>query len=69
MSTTVSYKGNTIATVDNNTKTLTTAGTWLEADIVLTDTTIDGNELAYGFTISAASSRIGVGQIDYMEIE
>ena len=39
MSTTVSYKGNTIATVNNNTKTLTTAGKYLEADVVLTDVT------------------------------
>ena len=37
MSTTVSYKGNTIATVNNNTKTLETEGKYLEADIVLTD--------------------------------
>lgn len=38
MSTTVTYKGQTIATVDNDTKTLTTAGTWVEGDISLTDT-------------------------------
>ena len=37
MSTTVSYKGNTIATVDNNTKTLTTQGKYCEANIILTD--------------------------------
>lgn len=37
MSTTVSYKGNTIATLSNETKTLTTAGTWVEGDIVVTD--------------------------------
>lgn len=37
MTTTVSYKGNTIATVDNNTKTLETEGKYLEADVVLTD--------------------------------
>lgn len=37
MATTVSYKGNTIATVDNNTKTLKTEGKYLEADVVLTD--------------------------------
>lgn len=37
MSTTVSYKGNNIATVANNTKTLTTAGKYLEANIILTD--------------------------------
>lgn len=43
MSTTISYKNNTIATVNNNTKTLTTAGTWLEADIVLTDQSVVTN--------------------------
>ena len=37
MSTTVNYKGNTIATLSNETKTLTTAGTWVEGDIVVTD--------------------------------
>ena len=37
MSTTVSYKGDTIATISNTTKTLTTAGTWLEDDIKITD--------------------------------
>lgn len=37
MSTTVSYKGSTIATLDNETKTLTTSGTWLEDDITITD--------------------------------
>lgn len=43
MSTTVSYKGNTIATVDNDTATLTTAGKYLEADIILTDTSSGGS--------------------------
>lgn len=38
MSTTVNYKGNTIATLDNETKTLTTKGTWLEDDIEIKDT-------------------------------
>lgn len=37
MSTTVSYKGNTIATVNNNTKTLLTQGKYLEANVILTD--------------------------------
>ena len=37
MATTVTYKGNTIATVTNNTETLATAGRWLEQDIVITD--------------------------------
>lgn len=42
MSTTVSYKGNTIATVENNTKTLKTAGKYLEGDVILTDVTSSG---------------------------
>lgn len=37
MSTTVSYKGSTIATLNNETKTLTTSGTWLEDDIEIVD--------------------------------
>lgn len=45
MSTTVSYKGNTIATVNNNTKVLETGGTWLEDDITLVDVTSGGGSL------------------------
>lgn len=37
MSTTVTYKGNTIGTADNSTVTLATAGTWMEADVAITD--------------------------------
>ena len=37
MSTTVTYKGNTIATVNNNTKTLKTAGQYMEDDLTLVD--------------------------------
>ena len=39
MSTTVTYKGSTIATVSNDTATLETAGTWMEDDLTLTDVT------------------------------
>lgn len=42
MSTSISYKGNTIGTVDNDTKTLLTADKWLEDNIVLTDVTSGG---------------------------
>lgn len=42
MSTTVTYKGNTIATADNDTVTLETAGTWVEDNITLTDVTSGG---------------------------
>ena len=37
MSATVTYKNDTLTTVDNETKTLTTAGTWLEDDIEISD--------------------------------
>lgn len=39
MSTTVTYKGNTLTTVDNQTKTLNTSGKYLEDDITLVDVT------------------------------
>ena len=41
MSTRVSYKGNDIATVTNNTKTLLTQGKYLEANVILIDTSLD----------------------------
>ena len=37
MSTTVTYKGDTLTTVSNNTKTLKTAGKYMEGDVILTD--------------------------------
>lgn len=37
MATTVSYKGSTLTTVDNQTKVLQTAGTWMEDDLTLVD--------------------------------
>lgn len=43
MSTTVTYKGSTIATVDNETKELATGGKYLEGNITLTDTSSGGN--------------------------
>lgn len=42
MSTTVSYKGSNIATVNNNTKVLNTAGKYLEGDITLVDVSSGG---------------------------
>ena len=42
MSTTVTYKGQTLTTVENQTKTLNTAGTWVEGDFTLTDVTRGG---------------------------
>ena len=42
MSTTVTYKGSTLTTVNNQTRVLETGGTWLEDDITLTDVTQGG---------------------------
>lgn len=39
MSTTVTYKGSTLTTVNNKTKVLNTARTWLEDNITITDKT------------------------------
>lgn len=46
MSTTVTYEGSTIATVENNTKTLQTKGKYLTDDITLTDTSRSGGDPA-----------------------
>lgn len=43
MSTTISYKGSMIATAENQTKTLKTAGKYMEADVIVTDVTHGGN--------------------------
>ena len=42
MSTTVTYKGSTLTTVDNETKTLKTAGKYMEGDVIITDVTQSG---------------------------
>lgn len=42
MSTTVTYKGSTLTTVNNQTRTLKTAGKYMEGDVVLTDVTSSG---------------------------
>lgn len=46
MSTTVTYKGNTLTTVNNETKSLLTKGTWLEDDIEITDESSGGSGTA-----------------------
>ena len=56
MSTTVSYKGETITTVTNQTRTLTTQGKYLEANIILTDTT-QGGGTYQAKTVSPSTSQ------------
>ena len=43
MSTTVTYKGNTIATAENQTKTLKTSGKYMEGDVTIVDVTSGGS--------------------------
>lgn len=43
MSTSVTYKGAEITALENQTKTLLTAGKWLEADIIVEDVTAGGS--------------------------
>ena len=42
MSTTVTYKGSTLTTVNNQTRTLNTSGKYLEDNITLVDVTSGG---------------------------
>lgn len=42
MSTTVTYKGSTLTTVNNSTRTLKTAGKYMEGDVILTDVSESG---------------------------
>ena len=51
MSTTVKYKNETIATVDNATKVLKTLGTWLEDDLTLIDSSSGGGG-GSGYTLT-----------------
>ncbi len=44
MSATVTYKGNTLTTVANTTKTLTTSGSWMEDDVTITDSSLDTSD-------------------------
>lgn len=43
MSTTVTYKGSTLTTANNQTRTLLTSGKWLEDNITITDVTSGGS--------------------------
>ena len=58
MSTSVSYKGNTIATFSNDTKTLTTAGKWVEGDITITDVSAGGSAVSIVDSVDTAGGTI-----------
>lgn len=59
MSTTVTYKGVTITTAENQTRTLATSGKWLEADIVITDVTQGSG----GMTVTDVQNATGTGSV------
>jgi hypothetical protein len=59
MSTTVTYKGQTLTTVENQTKTLNTAGTWVEGDFTLTDASLDISDT------TATASDVAQGKVFY----
>ena len=54
MSATVTYKGNTLTTVHNTTKTLETAGTWLEDNITIVD---DSTSNLQSKTVNSSTSK------------
>lgn len=63
MSTTVTYKGATLATVDNATVTLETAGKYCEDDFTLTDVSGGGGTNLYAINgiISAPTDSVFIG--------
>lgn len=62
MSTTVTYKGETLTTVDRATKTLKTAGKYLEDDLTLTDSVQNGSVTAPStITGTSATATLGTG--------
>lgn len=69
MSTTVTYKGQTLTTVENQTKTLNTAGTWVEGDFTLTDVTQGGESYEAEFLELKAIIEGTVNSIDNSTIE
>ena len=72
MSTTVTYKGSTLTTVDNQTRTLKTAGKYMEGDVILTDVSNSGGYVTQdqnGFIILPPNGdgSPSVGGLEYEE--
>ena len=59
MSTTVTYKGETLTTVNNQTRTLQTAGTYLEDDITLVDVSGGGSAAVYTLGLDERTAVVG----------
>lgn len=67
MSVTVTYKGNTLTTAENETRTLLTAGKYLEGNIILTDVTQGGALTPY--TIRSDAELVRTYTYDQMLVE
>ena len=66
MSTTVTYKGSTLTTAENQTRTLKTIGKYLESDILVVDVTPtydDGDNIGYGFSNLVGSAIVGTSTV------
>ena len=64
MTTTVRYKGSTITTVDNQTRTLTTSGKYLEDNITLTDVSGGGSANIVALNVTNNGSYSASGDVD-----
>lgn len=68
MSTTVTYKGSTLTTATNQTRTLKTAGKYLEDDVTIVDSTpTDGDNIEYGIT-DGTIARVGIAKVGSAQI-
>ena len=68
MATTVTYKGATLTTVDNATKVLETAGTWMEDDLTLVDVSGGGSGSDFDDYMSGVDIAIN-SNITYLKSE
>lgn len=57
MSTTIKYKGSTIATAENETKTLLTAGKYMEGNVIVEDVSSGGNEFIITLTADSQQEK------------
>lgn len=62
MSTTVKYKGNALTTVNNQTRTLKTAGKYMEGDVVLTD--VSSTAKSYTVNLGVMPDELGQAYIE-----
>lgn len=68
MSTTVTYKGETLTTVNNQTRTLLTSGKYLEDNITLTDVSGGGGEMVV-ITVANAYGIVAVPDTASYELD